>query len=256
MNRIFQYLILFFLFPGTFIFSKDSNICTICLKQLNKYYSIDAWNNAFHSYHENEGEYCHSCSRIISQNITNGGYVYSDGRSICSLCQASAITNSSGFHLSYQSVIEQLSLIGINSIPHNIPINLTGLNQLRNIAKDQSHSKLKGCTRNKQNYLSYQYQIYILNGLPKIEFEAVLAHELMHIWLNIKKIKLPDKYIEGFCNLGSYLVYKNDGTQFSKIHLKAMDKNPDPKYGEGYRLMKKMLLNAGWKDLIIKLNTL
>ena len=64
-------------------------------------------------------------------------------------------------------------------------------------------------------------------GLPKIEFEAVLAHELLHVWINHNKIDLSFEEEEGFCNLGRYLIYNNDQTHFSNIHLKAMEKNQD-----------------------------
>ena len=48
--------------------------CTVCLHKLNNNYLIDAWGNKFHDYHEDHGHYCDSCSRLISEAITHGGY--------------------------------------------------------------------------------------------------------------------------------------------------------------------------------------
>ena len=97
------------------------------------------------------------------------------------------------------------------------------------------------------------YHISLLYGLPKIEFEAVLAHELLHVWIHENNINLESQLIEGFCNLGSYLIYNNDNTHFSTIHLQAMSNYKDIIYGQGYREMKSELENIGWKQLIANL---
>ena len=100
------------------------NDCSICLTILHENYLIDAWGNPFHTKHEKEGVFCNSCSRIISESITQGGYRYNDGRHICSLCQISVVQNESMINSSYLSVISQLNIIGINNLPKNINIEL------------------------------------------------------------------------------------------------------------------------------------
>ena len=141
-----------------------------------------------------------------------------------------------------------------------IPINLVDLNQLNEKAGNLSHLKLKGFTHfeKKSNSLTNSdkpYHIFILSGLPRIEFEAVLAHEFLHIWLEINSIQLDEKTAEGFCNLGSYLIYKNDDTHFSQIHLQAMENDPDEIYGSGFRYMKSVLQEIGWEELLTKMRT-
>ena len=86
-----------------------------------------------------------------------------------------------------------------------------------------------------------------------IEFEAVLAHELLHVWIYRNHITLQTDIAEGLCNLGSALIYKNDGTYFSNIHLQAMEKDPHSIYGDGYRHMKIQLEKLGWDCLIKQL---
>ena len=56
---------------------------------------------------------------------------------------------------------------------------------------DQAHINLKGFTQTKHDHKSHpSYMIYMLCGLPRIEFEAVLAHELLHVWLHENEINL------------------------------------------------------------------
>ena len=229
--------------------------CMICLQKLNGEYSVDVWGNTFHSKHEKEGVFCHSCSRIISQGVTQGGYVYSDGRHLCSLCKITAVNNDSSIQTSYQAVITQFEEVGIINIVRNIPINLVSLQELNKKAGYMSHVKLKGFTiidpiLEETTQPVNPCQISILFGLPLIEFEAVLAHELLHVWIYENDLDLSSFISEGFCNLGADLIYNNDSTKFSQIHLKALAENKHPKYGEGYLFMKKTLEKSGWKNLL------
>ena len=96
----------------------------------------------------------------------------------------------------------------------------------------------------------HEYQIYILDRLPTIEFEAVLAHEYLHVWLYNNNINLPPAQREGFCNLASAYLYEQNGSKLSQIHLNSMNTNSDPNYGEGYRKMKILLEKKGWKSLL------
>ena len=57
---------------------------------------------------------------------------------------------------------------------------------------------------------------------------------------------------EGFCNIGSRLVYQNDPSPLAKILLDNLEKDPDPIYGDGYRLMLNKLKQIGWENLLIE----
>ena len=155
----------------------------------------------------------------------------------------------------YQSVTAQLKAVGIINIPKNIPITLVDLHILNEKAGHLSHAKLKGFTHFPgKSYSKLQidnpYHIYILSGLPQLEFEAVLAHEFLHIWLEINSLDLDIITAEGFCNLGRYLIYQNNQSYFSKIHLMAMDNTKNSTYGIEYRKMKDKLETIGWNILI------
>ena len=259
MNHFFHHFIFILLGSTGSIFCADpipnTPNCTICLQPLQGEYSVDAWGNSFHTRHEIEGIFCFSCSRIISEGVTQGGYIYSDGRHLCSLCQTSVVKEDSVIQNSYHSVLTQLESVGFQNLSIDIPIELVNLDQLINNSGNLAHAKLKGFT--KTNLLNknespptHTYQIFLLNGLPKIEFEAILAHELLHVWLNENELKLSSFVSEGFCNLGSELIYNNDPTKFSQIHLKALSDNNHPNYGGGYLFMKNNLEKFGWNNLL------
>ena len=258
MNRFFypyhtKYLGIIILIFYSLLFANSQN-CSICLKPLGSVFSIDAWGNAFHTKHENDGIFCHSCSRIISQGVTQGGYIYPDGRHLCSLCTTTAINNDSSVNIAYQSVLLQFKKVGIPKITTNISIKLLNIHQLNQKVGNILHTKLKGFTKTTTNIqFETNFEILILSGLPKIEFEAILAHELLHVFIHQYNIVLSIDKEEGFCNLGRYLIYNNDNTKFSKIHLHAMEQDTNPIYGIGYHKLKSKLIQSGWENLILDL---
>ena len=253
MRIIFQILTFTLYFWHFQSFSYAQNIinkCSICLEPLPATFSIDAWNNPFHTYHEKEGIFCNSCSRIISEAVTQGGFSYSDGRHICTLCQATVVENEINIKKSYESVIEQLYAIGIKNISKKIPIKLINLIEFNKITKINNHGNLKGYTKFNNTNMANKFEIFILFGLPKVEFEAALAHELLHIWLEQNNFHLKSEITEGFCNLGRALIYENENTYFSKIHLNSMQTDTSLIYGSGYRKMNLIKKELGWHELI------
>ena len=73
----------------------------------------------------------------------------------------------------------------------------------------------------------------------------------MYLFQN--QIDLESDFREGFCNLGSSLIYENYSSKLSDYRLKNMNENSDPDYGIGFRKMKSMLDKIGWKRLLKKL---
>ena len=229
--------------------------CSLCLEILSGEYLVDAWGNSFHKSHEAEGIYCSSCSRIISEGVTQGGYKLDDGRFLCSLCESNIVQSSSQIDVSKLKVLTLLQKIGIDGIKKNIPISLANRFSLQNLADEIASSHLKGFTKfsyikSPSGNFSSKYKIYILDRLPTIEFEAVLAHEYLHVWLYNNNSDLPPAQREGFCNLASAYIYEQNGSKFSEIHLDSMDADSDPNYGDGYRKMKIHLEKKGWKSLL------
>jgi hypothetical protein len=234
----------------TFILPK----CNICLQPLEGEYVIDSWNNKYHKNHVNDGVKCNSCTRIISQQITNGGFQIHDGRYLCSLCEINIVKTSNDINKSLQNVLDVFENVGLTHFPIDIPINLVDKLELGKLSKSLSSDHLKGFTHTIETKTMFnthrEFTVYILTYLPQIEFEAVLAHELLHVWLLQNKIELSLQETEGFCNLGSMLIYNEYKTTFSDIHLESMQMSEDQIYGVGFRKMKNKLNSLGWNAFL------
>jgi hypothetical protein len=230
--------------------------CAVCEKPIEGRMLIDPWGNKAHEKHgDHQTITCSSCMRIISDKTSKGGFRYPDGRTICGICKPTVVEKDNIIMKSRNTVLSLLYSIGITDIPVNIPINMVDMENLKQYSKSSPKSDSKGFTTCLTTYknnqaISKNQAIYILNGLPLLEFNGVLSHEMMHVWLNERDIKLTDPETEGFCNLGTMKVYQDDGSEFAKILLDNMEKDKNPIYGNGYQDMKKQLEALGWDKLI------
>jgi hypothetical protein len=82
-----------------------------------------------------------------------------------------------------------------------------------------------------------QYKIYLLAGISKKKLSEVIAHELAHDWMQeyysgINDLKIKEGWAE-YAASRMNIILKNE------IMNLRMEKNPDPIYGDGFRMIKK-----------------
>ena len=98
----------------------------------------------------------------------------------------------------------------------------------------------------------YSHKIYILNGLPAINLESIIAHELLHVWIaqNTKR-ELSKSVTEGSCNYISYLyLATQDSTQLAKLLIYEIENDPSPVYGGGFRTIKNRFTGKAISELL------
>lgn len=229
--------------------------CDVCLDPIEGDYVKDPWGNISHTSHQGKPyKMCSSCSAIVSGRTSRGGFLYSDGRVVCGRCRASAVFHPTSVTHLTRTVIDTLSRSGFGDFPDNVTVTLVDLHTMKSKSGSDKKST-KGFTKTSVTSvgsftLYSSHEIFILYGLPELEFKGILAHELLHTWLNARKISLPKKEIEGFCNIGSMIVYRQDGSKLATVLLDNMQNDPDPTYGDGYRLMLNRLDQYGLPRLI------
>jgi LIM domain/Protein DA1 len=230
--------------------------CCVCEAPIKSKYILDKWGNKAHRRHNGRKiNSCDYCSRIISNSSSNGGFKYGDGRHVCGICKLTSVEDNRRIHYSMMRVLKILSAAPayFSGIPGGVPIKLVDrptLTRLSGLRPDQGQGfTLSDITTRDGKRIKIKFQIFILNGMPQLQFESVLAHELLHVWLIQKEIKLPHIETEGFCNLGAELVYSSENSNFAQHLLQQLEQNPDRVYGGGYRKMKKRLKRIGWQRL-------
>lgn len=230
--------------------------CSACAGPLKGKILIDPWGNKAHAVHGNQKTHsCSVCARLVSQKTSQGGTLYGDGRAVCGICGITEVSTPAQIAQIKTDVITKLQTAGFDYIPDYIAVTLADqrlMNQRLGVHKTaNSHGYTKTLEKRLNGNLTREHSIFVLFGLPRLVFAGVLAHELLHVWLNDRGLQhWTEKEIEGFCNLGTALIYQQDATPLAQVLLKRMDEDKGPVYGDGYRLMKARLAKLGWPGLI------
>lgn len=148
----------------------------------------------------------------------------------------------------YSYVIKVFERYGVDYMPH-IPVLIISREQMREEAGNEltvglayTHTFHDG---------EQAFEIHIIAGLTKLDFAEVLAHEIMHTWINQNQITMSSKAdVEGLCNYASYIVLRSVNTTYAKNLISAMMQNPDPIYGQGFRDVKSEIDRIGFNSYL------
>jgi hypothetical protein len=198
-------------------------------------------------YHTEHGQVprCEYCSRGITPFQTRGGMRYGDGRNICSLCFATAVTTDAAAAEAMQKIRARMEEWGLKFPYGVIPVRVVGQNTLSQQygAQGWFHSgKIQGLTTTawvkdaQGRVVRRAVSIAMLNGLSKDAFERTAAHELMHAWMFLdQQPKHAPALEEGVCNLAAYYFLQENPRPEAVLMRKGMVQSQDPVYGEGLR---------------------
>ena len=233
--------------------------CSICNSFIEGAYLKNFWGDNYCSKHEDTHHKCYCCGRPICDRITKGGYRYSDNRTICSICNKTAVNNMDDAKRILKDIKGQLKKEGLDLGNRDIPVVLVDVFEISKQRFSPKDVKVPGVTRSSWNPNDAVKKlklngVFILAGLSRCDFESTLAHELGHVWITFNNITgLPKDVEEGFCNLLAYLILRKKNTKEAKYHIYIMDRSQDLYYGDGYRRMKELWENKGLKLIMIYL---
>ena len=231
--------------------------CAVCGAAMRGEYAVNGWGEQYCTRHERDLARCYSCARPISPRLTGGGATYRDGRSQCNICRRTSVDSLAHGEAMLSWVNASLARAGIDLRDASTPLRLSDADELRQKATQAHATDPSGvaCTRlwtqNGREVRREVEEIAILHGLPQWHFEAVAAHELGHAWLFLNRFPpLPPPIEEGICELCEYLWLREQDSPEAIWLLKAMDENPDPIYGEGYRAVRQALEGRTLQELM------
>lgn len=233
--------------------------CVVCNNTIVGQYYYDYWGNKVcHSHIANhEVTFCASCGTFVREHDSTG-----DGRSLCDSCMAGVISDAEQINKLKKYVLRRFMDIEVNfndKFLDSVDVELVSAQKMAEIRKQPVNFENKGLTQTRSyNTLGgkllgfknkYKHHIYMLTYLPKIEFAGTLAHEILHIWQIENGIELPPLKCEGLCNMGSYIIYENMTARKAPYYKENLMKNPDPVYGDGFRLIYSIYEQSGLEEL-------
>lgn len=233
--------------------------CALCAQAISGAYLQDPWQRKAHPEHGAVPTVqCHVCARLCRADQAKA---LADHRQVCEICQASEVVTPAQIQRAKQEVLQHLNAVGFAYIPDYVKVEMYAEQALVNERMRASATgNIHGYTRTAQRHipqygLILEHSIHVLNGMPRLAFMGVLAHELLHVWIHEQGLKhLSPPQVEGFCNLATALMYNRAATaedrDLSAVLLQRLQTDPDPVYGEGYRRMARHLEELGWPGLL------
>lgn len=223
--------------------------CKICNNEITSSYIKNEWGEVIHSFHDRI--LCSCCNRFVCK----GGMSLNDGRFLCSDCVSTVVKDEKHIELVKKKVLEIFKINGLNDISENIPIKIVSVDYMAHLTGSGMKSTNQlGFTMTKGYYSLYgkklSHEIFMLDWQERTMFAGTLAHEYLHVWQNEKCIKLESSLCEGFCNLGSFIIYKAINSKLSHFLFEQMKKNPDPVYGDGFRKVKEIYDTKAGRNII------
>lgn len=233
--------------------------CALCNQAITGSYLQDPWHRKAHPEHaQGVTVQCHVCARLCRADQAKS---LADQRQVCEICQDTEVVTPAHIQQAKHAVLKHLKAVGFVYIPDYVKVEMYAEQALINERMRASATgNIHGYTRTAQRHipqygLILEHSIHVLNGMPRLAFMGVLAHELLHVWIHEQGLKhLTPPQVEGFCNLATALMYTQavspEDQALSTVLLQRLHEDPDPVYGEGYRLMASHLKRLGWPGLL------
>lgn len=100
-------------------------------------------------------------------------------------------------------------------------------------------------------------RLTVLEGMPLVEFGAVVAHEAMHAWMAQRGFgdDVPRHLSEGLCQLTAFSWLRRQRDPRAALLRDTMEDDPDPDYGVGFRLVRDAVLASGLKVVLATVRT-
>lgn len=178
-----------------------------------------------------------------------------DQRSICGECAADAVDSGRESRRIMVRVADMLKRHAINVELRRVTVTLVDQSALAGSGTTMGLTRSHWTTRwGKRKF--ERATIRVLSHLSEPLFESVVAHELVHVWVaqNFNRNLKPCKE-EGACQLASDLVLAENADQRAAYFRKKLMINPDPVYGECFRMAAKLAKDEGVQEVLNRLRT-
>lgn len=209
------------------------------------------------------GPYCQKCVNerqpcdICTAPLTDERWRLSDGRILCSFCNATAILTKEQAITLYEEMKSTVSrLLGLSL---NVPTGMALVDrvELSKVIQSQTGVNIHGNADNPELDASktlglyvrrgMRRGLYIQAGLPRLLFLQVTAHEFAHAWQGENCPLLRNSlYHEGFAEWVAFQVIGGYGYTRGQDHmLRRTDI-----YGDGLRLFQEIYTREGFPGVI------
>lgn len=190
--------------------------------------------------------HCDSCGKSFHQLE---GKLFERGVFICNHCLKTEV-NEANIDKVVRDVIKLLNRVGFEDIIYdNFNYKIVSRQEMAKLANDENvvglHS-IETCMISERGISNVKETIYIIDHLTEIVFRANIAHEILHSWQTRNCLRErfsndeeSNKRVEGFAQMGSYLVYKDllnhRKSKYVESRIKQILEWDNPYYGKAFK---------------------
>jgi len=220
------------------------------------HYVQDFWGGRAHAAHKADTPQCDFCERFIAGGFAAQAVTLPDGRRLCGHCAATSVTTAA-------KVKDLAGMVSSSLATHGVKVGTDDITYLL-LDKDKMKKMSYDPTRHALGFTDYQRtdsrddtycNIVVLNGMPELQMAAVLAHEILHVWLQRAGVhSAGTPWIEGSCEYAAYLMMADLNTKESQFVVQHFETNTDSIYGGGFRQVKQFVAKHGvdgWLDALL-----
>lgn len=204
--------------------------CVVCQETIRGSYYTNLWNLPFHRRHG----ICIACSYPTAEVGVHA---------LCRSCRPTVVNQPADATARARAVCKRLEQRGIVIGSHPIRY---GLARVPNPGHNSLGIARATWSRAASGISSCQIDIVIRRGLPALQFDAVVAHELTHAWLRIHDVTPSDVIEEGIAELTAFWFLGRVGGSRAAALQHRIATNNDHTYGRGFRMAMKAEQRHGW----------
>jgi hypothetical protein len=157
-----------------------------------------------------------------------------DDARLCTGCASDTVGTREDVQARLPTVRSGLHALGLR-LATPVRVRLVSQEELGHALGVRSEPNALGVTVSSGNTV---VDLAVLHGLTGTEFGEVVAHEAMHAWLVQRGLGgLPTVYAEGLAEYTAYAWLHRVGDERSRMRERKIATNPDPVYGDGFRLV-------------------
>ena len=217
------------------------DVCCYCGKNILGLHYIDLYGQKICASHPRH--LCISCCSFCDDKAI----MIAEGKYLCTNCQ--------NYHTTLKDAKKIIKMIREHYLQTGLGVidrfhlEMVSVEEMRQLCQPISAGDVLGLAM----YNGRRYDIRVIRNLSHTAMAGILAHEILHIWQYQRKLNAPQRICEGFCDLGSYEIYKLIKTTHAEVKIDMLQKDPSPIYGDGYRIVKRYFDKAGWQGVIKKM---
>jgi hypothetical protein len=232
--------------------------CGICSTVISGQYIFNSWGDTVCAVHLGEYPTCEYCDRLVAPQLSGPGAHYKDGRDVCGNCESWAVKDPAEVQALLDTVRQALVTNGI-LIDRELQLSCIDKRQMLDV-NSALGKEAWAYTDFKQRasffglWKSESIRIYVLSRLPRVILQAVLAHELMHVWLFAHApLDMDPTLCEGSCEYAAHLVLRGHRDAYADFLRESQETSDDLVYGVGFRSVRDYVKRVGvpaWLDYL------